>query len=36
MIVRIMGEGQWKLPDDKLTLLNSVDTDLEKAVSSND
>jgi hypothetical protein len=36
MIVRIMGEGQWKLADDKLTLLNSVDTDLEKAVSNND
>jgi hypothetical protein len=36
MIVRIMGEGQWTLADDKLPLLNSVDTDLEKAVSSND
>jgi hypothetical protein len=36
MIVRIMGEGQWKLADDKLDQLNAVDTDLEKAVSSGD
>jgi hypothetical protein len=36
MIVRIMGEGQWILPDDKIDQLNAVDTDLEKAVSAND
>ncbi|QNE22017.1 hypothetical protein F1D05_33985 [Kribbella qitaiheensis] len=36
MIVRIMGEGQYKLADDKLDQLNLVDTDLEKAVSAND
>jgi hypothetical protein len=36
MIVRIMGEGQWKLADDKLDQLNAVDTDLEKAVSAGD
>jgi len=36
MIVRIMGEGQWRLADDKLDQLNAVDTDLEKAVSSGD
>ena len=36
MIVRIMGEGQWKLSDDKLTELNAVDTSLEQAVSGND
>lgn len=36
MIVRIMGEGQWRLADDKLDALNAVDGDLEKAVSSGD
>ena len=36
MIVRIMGEGQWQLADDKVDELNAVDTDLEKAVSAND
>jgi len=36
MIVRIMGEGQWKLADEKLDQLNAVDTDLEKAVSAGD
>jgi hypothetical protein len=36
VIVRIMGEGQWRLPDDKLDHLNEVDAALERAVSSND
>jgi hypothetical protein len=36
VIVRIMGEGQWRLADDKLDALNAVDGDLEKAVSSGD
>ena len=36
MIVRIMGEGQWRLADDKLDALNAVDGDLEKAVSAGD
>lgn len=36
MIVRIMGEGQWQLADDKLEQLNAIDTDLEKAVSAGD
>jgi hypothetical protein len=36
VIVRIMGEGQWRLADDKLDALNAVDGDLEKAVSSAD
>ncbi|WBQ02729.1 PspA-associated protein PspAA [Kribbella sp. CA-293567] len=36
MIVRIMGEGQYQLADEKLDQLNLVDTDLEKAVSAND
>ncbi|WP_328995235.1 hypothetical protein OG394_11745 [Kribbella sp. NBC_01245] len=36
MIVRIMGEGQWNLADDKLDQLNEVDGKLEQAVSGND
>ncbi|GAB3819155.1 PspA-associated protein PspAA [Kribbella italica] len=36
MIVRIMGEGQYRLADEKLDQLNSVDGDLEKAVSAGD
>lgn len=36
MIVRIMGEGQWILADEKVGELNAVDTDLEKAVSAGD
>ncbi|MEV6284959.1 hypothetical protein [Kribbella sp. NPDC051770] len=36
MIVRIMGEGQYRLADDKLEQLNAVDADLEKAVSAGD
>ncbi|MGC4942189.1 PspA-associated protein PspAA [Kribbella sp. DT2] len=36
MIVRIMGEGQYRLADEKLDQLNAVDTDLEKAVSAGD
>jgi hypothetical protein len=36
MIVRIMGEGQWRLDEDRLADLNDVDASLEKAVSNND
>jgi len=36
MIVRIMGEGQWRLADEKLDALNAVDGDLEQAVSAGD
>lgn len=36
MIVRIMGEGQLELPEDQLDHLNSLDADLESAVSSGD
>ncbi len=36
MIVRIMGEGQWRLADEKLDELNAVDGNLEKAVSAGD
>ena len=36
MIVRIMGEGQWKLADDRVEALNEVDAVLEAAVSAGD
>jgi hypothetical protein len=36
MIVRIMGEGQWKLADERIADLNEVDDRLEQAVSSGD
>lgn len=36
MIVRIMGEGQWRLADEQMAQLNAIDTDLEKAVSAGD
>ncbi len=36
MIVRIMGEGQWKLADESVAELNEVDSKLEAAVSSSD
>jgi hypothetical protein len=36
MIVRIMGEGQYRLADEKLDALNAVDGNLEKAVSAGD
>lgn len=36
MIVRIMGEGQWRLDDEKLAALNEVDATLERAVSGDD
>lgn len=36
MIVRIMGEGQWNLADEKLAELNEVDAKVEQAVSGND
>lgn len=36
MIVRIMGEGQWKLADERVAELNEVDDRLEQAVSSSD
>jgi len=36
MIVRIMGEGQYRLPDEKLDQLNAIDSDLERAVSAGD
>ena len=36
MIVRIMGEGQWDVPDEHLPALNALDEALEKAVLSGD
>ena len=36
MIVRILGEGQWRLPEDALTELNGLDDAVEQAVAAND
>jgi hypothetical protein len=36
MIIRIMGEGQLKLESSAVDELNKLDSDLEKAVESND
>ena len=36
MIVRILGEGQFSVDDTATTELNRLDTELEKAVNSND
>jgi len=36
MIIRIMGEGQLRLPEGALDELNRLDADLESAVNEND
>ena len=36
MIIRIMSEGQWDVPDDLLPALNALDEALEKAVLAGD
>lgn len=36
MIVRILGEGQWDVPEDALDQINSLDGDLERAVDRAD
>ena len=36
MIVRIAGEGQYKLPDDQAARLNELDNDAVAAVEAND
>lgn len=36
MIVRILGEGQWRLAEDAFAELNSLDDAVEQAVSAND
>ena len=36
MIVRILGEGQWEVPEDRLTALNQLDSEVETAVETGD
>lgn len=36
MIVRILGEGQYRVPDDKVATVQEVDEGLERAVESGD
>ncbi len=36
MIVRILGEGQWRLAEAALTELNALDDAVEQAVAAND
>ncbi len=36
MIVRILGEGQWEVSDDRLDELNRLDTEVEGAVEADD
>ncbi len=36
MIVRIMAEGQWNVPDSQLETLNALDSSLESAVLGGD
>jgi hypothetical protein len=36
MIVRILGEGQWDVPDEELDELNRLDDAVEQAVDSGD
>lgn len=36
MIVRILTEGQWNVPAERLDRLNELDSDLEKAVQAGD
>ena len=36
MIVRILGEGQWEVPDEALARLNALDDAVEQAVTLND
>ena len=36
MIVRILTEGQWDVPDDEIDRLNKLDSSVEKAVEAGD
>lgn len=36
MIIRILSEGQWEVPDDALGGLNSLDDEVEQAVKAGD
>jgi hypothetical protein len=36
MIVRILGEGQWEVPDEAMGGLNALDDEVEQAVKAGD
>ncbi len=36
MIVRILGEGQWDVPEEHLAELNRLDAEVEKAIEDGD
>jgi hypothetical protein len=36
VIIRIMGEGQWDVPDEHLDALNALDDALERAIGAGD
>jgi hypothetical protein len=36
MIIRILGEGQWDLPEDHLEALNALDASVEQAIDAGD
>ena len=36
MIVRILGEGQWEVPEEHLTELNRLDEQVEQAIENGD
>lgn len=36
MIVRILGEGQWEVPEERLVELNRLDSEVEKAIDTSD
>jgi hypothetical protein len=36
MIIRILNEGQWQLPDDRMGQLNALDEKVETAVDTSD
>ena len=36
MIVRILGEGQWDVADDRIDALNTLDAEVESAVDAGD
>jgi hypothetical protein len=36
VIVRVSGEGQWRVPDDQLASLNELDDQVVEAVQAND
>jgi hypothetical protein len=36
MIIRILGEGQWELPEEHLEALNALDSSVEHAIEAGD